>query len=80
MSIFLLWHAFEELCRKYEQSAGKPVASELRAAILLRSLPGTLRTHVSVNCQEDASHEDLREMILRCERATQKWTAQACWL
>ena len=66
----------EELCRKYEQSAGKAVDSELKAAILLRSLPGPLRTHVSVNCKEDASYEDLREVILRYERATQKWTTQ----
>ena len=66
----------EELCRKYEQSASKPVDSELKAAILLRALPPSLRTHVSINCPENASYDVLREVILRYERATQKWTTQ----
>ncbi|CAE7834903.1 RE2 [Symbiodinium sp. CCMP2592] len=66
----------EELCRKYSQSSGKEVDVELKAAILLRSLPATLRTHVSVNCSESATYEELREVILRYERATQKWTTQ----
>ena len=50
--------------------------SELKAAILLRSLPASLRTHVSVNCSESATYDQLREVILRYERATQKWTTQ----
>ena len=66
----------EELCRKCEQSSSKAVDSELKAAILLRSLPATLRTHVSVNCDENATSDQLREVTLRYERATQKWTTQ----
>ena len=66
----------EELCRKYEQSSSKTVDAELKAAILLRSLPASLRTHVSVNCSESATYDQLREVILRYERATQKWTTQ----
>ena len=66
----------EEMCRKYEQSSSKTVDSELKAAILLRSLPASLRTHVSVNCSESATYDQLREVILRYERATQKWTTQ----
>ena len=63
----------EELRRKYQQASGKEV---LKAAILLLSLPASIRTHVSLQCPEDATDDTLREVVLRYERSTQKWTTQ----
>ncbi|CAE6963910.1 unnamed protein product [Symbiodinium sp. CCMP2592] len=56
----------EELCRKYNQSSGKEVAASFVAYTCERDL----------NCSESATYEQLREVILRYERATQKWTTQ----
>ena len=47
---------------------------ELKSALLLRSLPQSVKTHVSMTCSEDCTYEVLRETVVRWERNTQKWT------
>ena len=64
----------EELFRKYSQAAGAEVSSELKSALLLRSLPQSVKTHVSMSCNENCTYEVLRETVVRWERNTQKWT------
>ena len=64
----------EELFRKYSQAAGTEVPMELKSALLLRSLPQSVKTHVSMTCSEDCTYEVLRETVVRWERNTQKWT------
>ncbi|CAE7352802.1 unnamed protein product, partial [Symbiodinium sp. CCMP2456] len=74
----------EELFRKYQQAAGSEVPKELKSALLLRSLPQSVKTHVSMTCSEDCSYDTLRETVVRWERNTQKWTqshwGNECWM
>ena len=63
----------EELFRKYAQAAGSDVPSDLKSALLLRSLPQSVKTHVSMTCSETSTYEVLRETVVRWERNTQKW-------
>ena len=64
----------EELFRKYSQAAGSEVSSDLKSALLLRSLPQSVKTHVSMTCSESSTYEVLRETVVRWERNTQKWS------
>ena len=52
--------------------AGTTPADELKCAILLRYLSGALKTHLSL--KETSAYLELREEILRWDRAHQKWS------
>lgn len=45
------------------------------SAVLLRSLPPEVKSHVTVNLPEDASYAVLREMLMKWERGIQKWSS-----
>ena len=64
----------EELFRKYAQAAGSDVPSDSKSALLLRSLPQSVKTHVSMTRSETSTYEVLRETVVRWERSTQKWS------
>ncbi|CAE7830593.1 unnamed protein product [Symbiodinium sp. CCMP2592] len=66
---------FEELHARYRQASGKEVDEQLVSAVLLRSLPPEVKSHVTVNLPEDASYAVLREMLMKWERGTQKWSS-----
>ncbi|CAE7566403.1 unnamed protein product, partial [Symbiodinium natans] len=66
----------EDLFRKYEQASGKPVPNEMQSAILLRVLPQQVRSHLTITIGDDSTYESMRDMILRWERSTQKWSSQ----
>ena len=66
---------FEDLHTRYRQASGKDIDEQLTSAILLRSLPPEVKSHVTVNLPEDASYTTLREMLLKWERGTQTWTS-----
>ena len=61
--------AYEETRR-----AGTTLADELKCAILLRCLSGALKTHLSLSMKETSTYLELREEILRWDRAHQKWS------
>ena len=61
--------AYEETRR-----AGTTLADELKCAILLRCLSGALKTHRSLSLKERSTYLELREEILRWDRAHQKWS------
>ena len=54
--------------------AGTTLADELKCAILLRYLSGALKTHLSLSLKETSTYLELREEILRWDRAHQKWS------
>ena len=66
----------EDLFRKYEQASGKPVPSEMQSAILLRVLPQQVRSHLTITIGDESTYESMRDMILRWERSTQKWSSE----
>ena len=61
--------AYEETRR-----AGTTLGDELKCAILLRCLSGALKTHLSLSLKENSTYLELREEILRWDRAHQKWS------
>ena len=58
---------------QYELASGEAVQASLKSALLLRSLSGVMRQHISASLPEDASYTTLREAILRYERTQFKW-------
>ena len=58
---------------QYEIASGEAVQASLKSALLLRSLSGVMRQHISASLPEDASYTTLREAILRYERTQFKW-------
>ena len=60
--------AYEETRR-----AGTTVSDDLKQAVLLRCVTGALKTHLSLNLRDNSKYQDLREEILRWDRAHQKW-------
>ena len=63
-----LEEAYEETRR-----AGTPLADELKTAILLRCISGNLKTHLNLNMKDGTKYLEVREEVLRWDRAQQKW-------
>ena len=61
--------AFEETRR-----AGTTLGDDRKSAVLLRCVTGALKTHLSLSLRDNTKYQDLREEILRWDRAHQKWT------
>ncbi|CAE7760299.1 unnamed protein product, partial [Symbiodinium pilosum] len=65
----------EDLFKKYEQAANKPVFEEVKSALLLRVLPQNVKSHLTVSINE--STMNLR--MIRClapmdvDRVKGKW-------
>ena len=60
---------------EYER-LGSKLDDELKAAILLRSVAGQLRTWLQLQVSETKTYSNVREHILAYERSTSKWTEQ----
>ena len=63
-----LEEAFDET-----RKAGTPLADELKTAILLRCISGSLKTHLNLNMKDGTKYLEVREEVLRWDRAQQKW-------
>ena len=66
----------EDLFRKYEQAASKPVPEDMKSALLLRVLPNNVKTHLTMSINDESTYDQMREVILRWERSSQKWSQQ----
>ena len=66
----------EDLFKKYEQAANKPVPEEVKSALLLRVLPQNVKSHLTVSINDESTYDQMREVILRWERSSQKWSSQ----
>ena len=66
----------EDLFKKYEQAANKPVPEEVKSALLLRVLPQSVKSHLTVSITDESTYDQMREVILRWERSSQKWSSQ----
>ena len=64
-----LEESFEEAKR-----AGVSVQEKVKVAVLLKCLSGQLRTHVSLQLSEGMSYLELRECLLKWDRAQQRWS------
>ena len=53
--------------------AGSSIPDQLQQAILLKCVSGQLRTHLNLHVQEAATFPELREQVLKWDRAQQKW-------
>ena len=62
----------EDLFKKYEQAANKPVPEEVKSALLLRVLPQNVKSHLTVSINDESTYDQMREVILRWERSSQK--------
>ena len=61
--------AFEETRR-----AGSNLGDKVKTTILLRCITGALKTHLSLNLKETSSYGEVREEVLRWDKAHQKWS------
>ena len=63
----------EQAFREYERIASA-LTEEIRFAVLLRCVGGQLKTFLNVNISDSSSYSELREAILRYDRANVRWT------
>ena len=54
------------------RKAGTPLADELKTAILLRCISGSLETRLNSNMKDGTKYLEVREEVLRWDRAQQK--------
>ena len=66
--VLKLEEAFQELARVSE-----PLPESIKLAVLTRSITGQLKTYINVHIDEGASYDQLRESVLRFDRATTRW-------
>ena len=66
----------EDLFRQYEQASGKAVPDEMKSALLLRVLPQQVKYHLIINVHEDCTYDEIREVLLRWDRSSRKWSTQ----
>ena len=67
--VLRLEEAFDET-----RKSGAQIGDELKTATLLRCIGGQLKTHLNVNLADGAKYADVREQVLRWDRAQQKWS------
>ena len=60
--------AFEEARR-----ASVTLQDEIKVAVVLRCISGQLRTHVSLQLNEGMTYKELRECLMKWDRAQQRW-------
>ena len=56
------------------RKSGMALNDELRSAILLRCIGGQLKTHLNMALTDNAKYSDLREQVLKWDRAQAKWS------
>ena len=68
----------EAAFREYERTTGETLQEELRFAVVFRCVTGQLKTWLQLQVQDGTSFADLREHIVRYDKATLKWTDAMC--
>ena len=48
----------------------------MKAALLLRVLPNNVKTHLTMSINDESTYDQMREVIVRWERSSQKWSSQ----
>ena len=64
----------ERVMEEYERSSGKKLEEDLKTSILLKSISGGMRNHLSTVLTETSSYDEIREAALRYERMQFKWS------
>lgn len=64
-----LEEAFEEAKR-----AGVAIQEEVKVAVVLRCLSAALHTHFSLQLSEGMTYQELRECLVKWDRAQQRWS------
>ena len=62
----------EDAFREHDRISS-PLSETIKVAILSRSVSGQLRTYKQVHLSETSSYNELREAILKWDRATVRW-------
>ena len=70
--VLRLEQAFEKTVK-----AGTELPDSLRTAVVLRCVQGQLKTHLKLSLSDGCKYADVREQILKWDRAQAKWTS---WL
>ena len=68
----------EAAFREYERTTGEALQEELRFAVVFPCVTGQLKTWLQLQVQDGTSYADLREHIVRYDKATLKWTDAMC--
>ena len=67
--ILKLEEAFQELAR-----VSDPLPETIKLAVLTRCITGQLKTYINIHLDEGSSFDELREAVLRFDRANTRWT------
>ena len=67
--ILKLEEAFQELAR-----VSDPLPETIKLAVLTRCITGQLKTYINIHLDEGSSFDQLREAVLRFDRANTRWT------
>eukprot|EP00435_Cladocopium_sp_Y103_P047343 s881_g13.t2 len=65
--------ALEESCEE-ARKARMALAEELRCAVLLKCISGQLKTHLNLQLADNSRYSDVREQILKWDRAQARWS------
>ena len=63
----------EDAFREYEKT-GASLSDEIKFAVLMRCLSGQLKTWLQLQVADSGKYTELREAIIKYDRATQKWS------
>ena len=64
-----LEEVFEEARR-----AGTALQEELKVAVVLKAVSGQLKTHLNLNLTDTITYSELREAVLKWDKAQQRWS------
>ena len=68
----------EAAFREYERTTGETLQEEFCFAVVFRCVTDQLKTWLQLQVQDGTSYADLREHIVRYDKATLKWTDAMC--
>ena len=55
--------SWEQEVREYEKRFGKTVDEDMRVAVLLEMIPGSLKEHIYINAEKYATYESVKEKV-----------------
>ena len=67
--VLALEEAYEEA-----RKSGMALTDDLRCATILKCISGQLKTHLNLHLSDSAQYAELREQILKWDRAQPKWS------
>ena len=69
--------AWDRMCRRYEDTAGRPVADDLKVAVVLRHAPGELGQRLRLQASAAMTYNELILKLREYSVATRPWASRS---